>query len=512
MPTTDRRRSPRIKLDQLAYLNIEPDNGGIVLNVSEEGLCFRSMGPVQSDGQFHLSLQEPNRKIDIGGELVWTDDLKKSGGVRFNTLTKEARDRISDWTQQSEAGGARSTLGAALLKALPSPDARRFERSFRPAIAWWKSDRRVRISGFTRGLAVGFLLSLGAFSLLLFSYQHRAGFGESLIRIGQRLTGNQGPLSTPHPTSSPIVPAGSPSSASTVSPLEPKSPVKARSHDASLHADAEADDVTVRLLTPPRRAEITPTPAVRDQSLKYEALPPNKGPVAETNPLPPAKESANASVAMSSESARPVPIPKPDPPVKSVHSEAAPSLSHSSTFSEVQMFFDLGRFKKEPMAQDLREKLGELGIESTVVSKRRLWGSSYQVLAGPYDDHDGEKQIYTALLLHGYKPRPFERGTRDFALRSRLTIDGSLLPSGNFTVAWESYIADAKVKFTQGKDLLAAVDGKWVKHTTRFAQNEYVYQVQPDGSRPLLELHFGGMDRALVFRQKAAVVSFEQPN
>jgi hypothetical protein len=105
-------------------------------------------------------------------------------------------------------------------------------------------------------------------------------------------------------------------------------------------------------------------------------------------------------------------------------------------------------------------------------------GNSYQVLAGPYERRWRRKQIYTALLSHGYKPRPFERGTRDFAFHSKVTIDGSPLPTGNFTVAWESYIADAKVKFTHGNDLVAAVDGTWVKHSAKFDQNEYVYQLQ----------------------------------
>jgi hypothetical protein len=73
------------------------------------------------------------------------------------------------------------------------------------------------------------------------------------------------------------------------------------------------------------------------------------------------------------------------------------------------------------------------------------------------------------------------------------------LPTGDFTIAWESYIGDAKVKFTQDGDLLAAVDGKWIKHTTKFSQDEYVYQVGANGARPLLEVHFAGMDRALVF-------------
>jgi hypothetical protein len=504
MPTTDRRHSPRTKLDQLAYLNIEPDNGGIVLNVSEEGLCFHSMSPIQPDGPLRLSLQELNRKIDIGGELVWTDDVKKSGGVRFNTLTKEARERISDWIQSSDpVGGARSTLGAALLKALPMAGSRRITRPFRPAIDSWKSGRRLKISGFTRGLAAGMLLSLGTFSVLLFSYQHRADFGESLIRIGKRLAGKPAADSATQSTPQPIVAVSSAAPAQAVIPAEAKNSVKAPLHEESSHADAKADDVTVRLSTPPRAAAPAPNAALSPKNIMHQAnAAATESAASDLNPPAlPATKSASTIFSLFPRSERPVPVPKPDLMAVSVHSEVAPSLSRSAMSVRVQMFFDLGRFKREPMAKGLREKLAELGVESTVVPKRRLWGNSYQVLAGPYDDGNAEKQIYTALLSHGYKPRPFERGTRDFAFHSKVTLDGSPLPTGNFTVAWESYIADARVKFTHGNDLVAAVDGTWVKHSAKFDQNEYVYQLQPDGSRPLLELHFGGMDRALVFRK-----------
>jgi len=78
MPTMDRRHTPRTKLDQIAYINIEPDNGGIVLNVSGNGLGFHSMVPVERNGGLRLSLQEQNRRIDICGELVWTDKAQKS--------------------------------------------------------------------------------------------------------------------------------------------------------------------------------------------------------------------------------------------------------------------------------------------------------------------------------------------------------------------------------------------------------------------------------------------------
>jgi hypothetical protein len=38
-----------------------------------------------------------------------------------------------------------------------------------------------------------------------------------------------------------------------------------------------------------------------------------------------------------------------------------------------------------------------------------------------------------------------------------------------------------------------------MKRPKKYSDNEYVYQTQPDGSRPLVEIHFAGLDRALVF-------------
>lgn len=52
----------------------------------------------------------------------------------------------------------------------------------------------------------------------------------------------------------------------------------------------------------------------------------------------------------------------------------------------------------------------------------------------------------------------------------------------------------------QGRYLVAAVNGKWIHRDSKFLNNEYVYQIQQDKSRPLLELHFAGMDRALVLQ------------
>ena len=126
--------------------------------------------------------------------------------------------------------------------------------------------------------------------------------------------------------------------------------------------------------------------------------------------------------------------------------------------------------------------------------------NSYQVLAGPYITVDEEKRIHSDLVTSGIKARPFERGSRGFAFQSGLTVGGAKLPVGDFTISWETYVTDAKVKFEKAGSVLATTDGKWVSRPQKFAHNEYVYQNLGGSSRPLLEVHFAGLDRALVFR------------
>ena len=509
MPTADRRHTSRTKLDQLAYINIEPDNGGIVLNVSGEGLAFHSIAPVERNGPLHFALQEQNRKIDICGELVWTDDVQRSGGVRFTNLPAEARDQMLKWTRNSDAA-ARNTLGSVLLRALPGADSRRVGRSLTPALAWWKSGRRLKLSGFNRGLATGLLVSLVAFSIALFSYGHRHQFGESLIRLGKRLEANGGTDSNSRPLPPSSVRVSS-STAPAITAVEAKSSlvmapaVKAAPERKSTYAAAKPP-IQVPVPPLPRHTEAPPKqPNPGADTTRIANLSGAKGPAPQTTlPTLAAAKPTNSGASQPPLTERPASGVKPEqlvPPMSmspAVTLSAGPALQSPS--SNVQMFYDLGRFKKEELAQTLSDKLAQLGMHAAVVHKRNLWMTAYQVLVGPYDNEVVERQMSNELLSHGYKPRPFERGTRDFAFRSRVTVDRSQLPTGDFTIAWESYIADAKVKFTQGHSLLATLDGKWVKRPAKFSHDEYVYRIQADGSRPLLEVHFSGMDRALVFR------------
>jgi hypothetical protein len=104
--------------DKLAFLQLERDEGGAVLDASEGGLRFETFAPVQQKGPVHfwfsLNLRD---QIEAWGELVWTDTEKKSGGLRFMHLSEQNRARIREWM-------AEPSLRQASDEGLASPTAR----------------------------------------------------------------------------------------------------------------------------------------------------------------------------------------------------------------------------------------------------------------------------------------------------------------------------------------------------------------------------------------------------
>jgi hypothetical protein len=115
---TERRHSPRSKPFGLVYLSLASDNGGIVLDASEDGLQFQAVAPVEHDDgpvPMWFTLSHANR-IETVGEIVWTDESKKTGGLRFTNLEAPARIQIRKWLEQN---------GSALpVRAYAGPAAR----------------------------------------------------------------------------------------------------------------------------------------------------------------------------------------------------------------------------------------------------------------------------------------------------------------------------------------------------------------------------------------------------
>src|ERR1700674_4204621 len=103
-PTEDRRSRPRRKCERLAYIRCGPDNGGILLDVSEGGLSFQCVGTVTGGEVLHLTFLLPGTTsaIEATGRLAWTNDSQKGGGLQFVTLDAKAQEKIRQWL----AGGS----------------------------------------------------------------------------------------------------------------------------------------------------------------------------------------------------------------------------------------------------------------------------------------------------------------------------------------------------------------------------------------------------------------------
>ncbi|HEY4816405.1 MAG TPA: PilZ domain-containing protein, partial [Candidatus Acidoferrum sp.] len=89
----------RKRTDQLLYAEFGPENGSILLNLSEEGCSFQSMAPVREEQlRFSVSVGD-GRKLEGDGQMVWSDTAKKIGGLRFVNPSEELREQVREWLE-----------------------------------------------------------------------------------------------------------------------------------------------------------------------------------------------------------------------------------------------------------------------------------------------------------------------------------------------------------------------------------------------------------------------------
>jgi hypothetical protein len=534
MKGLERRQTSRMTMEKHAYINIEPNNGGIVLNVSDGGLCFHSFDPVQRNGKIRFWFWDHNQRIEADGTLAWTDETQK-GGLRFAALPAEAREKIRDWMSQPAAlaGDEGPAPASQQPRAFPTlsgarPDTKVPPPAFVP-LAVVSPELRIPIplSGFSRGLVTGLLVSAVVLAAVLF-HSYRREFGESLIQLGERFAakpqaqvqavsaGTPAVLPAPQvapPVPPPVTPAPRivPPVTATALPVPTASPVP-----APIRVPPPE-----KILSQPEKLVPQPLaiPAKLQQAKLESATLATTTPTAAGDPAPKAPAAAAAAPAISS--APPTVSVSPPPATTAVapasnlipdKAGTAPKLPPANqpgvqtedskaenADSTRELYFEVGKFKNVLQAHDQTDKLAELGFPATAVEKGHLWTNSFHVLVGPYPDEDQAKTTHENLLSSGFKPRPFEKGWRSFTLLSPLTLNGARTPVGEYVISWESYIGDASVKFMRNNFVVATAGGRWVKRDAKYPCDAYVYRRNPDGSRTLLEIHFGGMRQALVF-------------
>jgi hypothetical protein len=491
----ERRQVERTTLNSVVYINFGSNNGGIVLNVSEGGLCFHSFAPVQRNGKIRFWFSEHKRTIEADGELAWTDKTQKTGGLRFTAIPAEGREQIRIWTSQPAM-----RLAAEKASARPVPAPSSFPdftasppdtnvvpgSSVLPAAG--SPERKIpsSLTGFSRGLATGLLVSaLVAVPFLLHNYRRQ--LGESLIHFGERLA----------PRSRTQTQTVSPAPPNVLPPLRPPSPT-----DGQI-AVSPSEKVLPR----------PPINAARPQQAKLELSRPTTathavaGGVAKTTPAGAATiSSAPPRISLPTTAVAPMSnaipaeintVPVHEPPNQPGVHDGVTRPENSG--SDLVGYFEVGKFKDDLGANKIADNLQQLGFHAAVTHKGHLWMNSYSVLVGPYSDHEVAEAARKNLVSHGFKPRAFERGSRSFTFPFALTLNGTQVPLGDYTISWESYSPDALVKFALNYDVVATPEAKWTKSDVSYQQNAVVWRQNRDGSRSLIEIRFAGMSRALVF-------------
>lgn len=546
MTGPERRQTPRTTMEKHAYINIEPNNGGIVLNVSDEGLCFHSFDPVPRNGKVRFWFSDNGQRIEADATLAWTDETQK-GGLRFTTLPAEAREKIRDWMSHPTTTLAADERSERVPRppAFPSPSGRLQDAKAVPvdsgSLVAASPELRVPLpsSPFSRGLVTGLLVSAVVVAAILF-HDYRRQLGESLIELGERFAAKpQAQTMTVAAASPAVLPAAQVVSTAspTLSTAPPMTPPSAQAAPAARQIVAAAPApiaapqpqniptrperpvpeplVSTAKLQPAKiesAAEITTLPTAAGdataKALAATAAPATSSPSL-TMSLSTAGPSA-APIAASASAAAPGPTTAGAPSSDSNKLGAAPAVANQpgihtegsdagNADSSRELYFEVGKFKNVFQARDETDRLAQLGFPASAVEKGHLWANSFHVLVGPYGDEEQAKATHENLVTSGFKPRPFEKGWRSFTLLSSVTLNGARTPEGDYIISWESYIGDASVKFLSNSRVVATAGGRWVKREAKYPRDAYVYRRNPDGSRTLLEIHFGGMRQALVF-------------
>ena len=100
--TRDRRHYSR-QITALNYIKLDEGNGGILLNVSEDGLAFTAAEPLSGDfvPRLRFQLADKAEWIEASGRIVWLNDSKKGpapvrSNFRCSSATGRAMDRVQD--------------------------------------------------------------------------------------------------------------------------------------------------------------------------------------------------------------------------------------------------------------------------------------------------------------------------------------------------------------------------------------------------------------------------------
>lgn len=97
-PIPNRRQHLRQKVYTVAYVNMERDMGGILLDVSEAGMGVQTVARIEPQQvvRFDFTLTGSEARIQGTSEIAWANTSGQAG-LKFLDVSAEARHKLKDW-------------------------------------------------------------------------------------------------------------------------------------------------------------------------------------------------------------------------------------------------------------------------------------------------------------------------------------------------------------------------------------------------------------------------------
>jgi hypothetical protein len=102
MQIHERRSHVRVLPRTLIYVACGESNGGMVLNVSEDGIAVSMAIPVGDEAysNLHVRMNGLAHSVEIHGRMAWTTKSKKRAGIQLVDVSDEQRGQIREWLAQ----------------------------------------------------------------------------------------------------------------------------------------------------------------------------------------------------------------------------------------------------------------------------------------------------------------------------------------------------------------------------------------------------------------------------
>ena len=225
---SERRSIRRERPQELSYIQFEPEGGGIILNISDQGLAFQAATALRPAGPIQVCVSpNPSLQVKLTAEIMWLDETRKFGGLRFTELAEESRMQIVQWLNNGSesdviveelevpscalSGETEPCLGSGIETHGQVSSAHESEIFTVPDFAnpanlpslngtgtslLLESFQRERLSPTPpqrhwNGVAVGCLILVLVFTPLLLLPNFRHEIGNSFIGFGEKLGGNR---------------------------------------------------------------------------------------------------------------------------------------------------------------------------------------------------------------------------------------------------------------------------------------------------------------------------------